>query len=303
MLQEQVRDTFTWIDLTAPTREEIRNLIERFNLDLTVAEDLLEPSPGAYAARGEGYVSLTLHIPMSSHRTVDTPSAEIDMLIGEHWLITAHHEPIPAFEEVKKIFEVAGTHVHEKEMHAVDCASLLLQRTYRALHDELTFLKGRISKAEQNIFSGKERSMVSELSHIGRALLAFKQELYPHKDTLIETEVHLESVLNKKSAAIFSRTRDRYTSVWSELLALEDILRELRETNTALLYTKQNEIMKNLTIMAFVTFPLSLIAAIFGMNTQHTPILGRAADFWIIFSAMALLTLIFFIFFKIKKWL
>ena len=61
--------------------------------------------------------------------------------------------------------------------------------------------------------------------------------------------------------------------------------------------------MKILTIMAFVTFPLSLIASIFGMNTSTLPVVGYEYDFWVIIGGMFMFTVIFFAFFKYKKWL
>ena len=67
--------------------------------------------------------------------------------------------------------------------------------------------------------------------------------------------------------------------------------------------TKQNEVMKGLAIMAFVTFPLSLIATIFGMNTHYLPIVGMRGDFWVIIGAMLFLTACFFWYFKRKRWL
>ena len=47
---------------------------------------------------------------------------------------------------------------------------------------------------------------------------------------------------------------------------------------------------------------LLLIAALFGMNTKDTPILGIPGDFWIIVGAMVLLMLIFFSYFKARNW-
>jgi len=41
---------------------------------------------------------------------------------------------------------------------------------------------------------------------------------------------------------------------------------------------------------------------VFGMNTEHTPIVGSPNGFWIITGAMVVLTAVFFIYFKIKKW-
>jgi len=61
--------------------------------------------------------------------------------------------------------------------------------------------------------------------------------------------------------------------------------------------------MKTLTIMAFVTFPLTLISSVFGMNTTYLPIVGVHGDFWIILGFMCTLAIVFFSYFKYKKWL
>ena len=78
---------------------------------------------------------------------------------------------------------------------------------------------------------------------------------------------------------------------------------ELRETNNSLLATKQNEIMKVITIMAFSTFPLALIADIFGMGAVATPLLGHPFDFWIILGFMGIVGLAFLAYFHRRGWL
>src|SRR5690606_15047408 len=67
---------------------------------------------------------------------------------------------------------------------------------------------------------------------------------------------------------------------------LSEIIAELRDTNNSLVTTNQNETMKILTVMVIITLPLSLIAAIFGMNSKNMPIIGSPHDFWIIIAVM-----------------
>jgi Mg2+ and Co2+ transporter CorA len=61
--------------------------------------------------------------------------------------------------------------------------------------------------------------------------------------------------------------------------------------------------MKILTIMAFLTFPLSLFSSLFGMNTTATPIIGNPHDFWIIVSIMMLAIITIVSYFRHKGWL
>ena len=81
------------------------------------------------------------------------------------------------------------------------------------------------------------------------------------------------------------------------------MLDELRETNNSILTTKQNEIMKTLTILAFIVVPLATLSQIFGMNVTHTPLVGLPYDFWIIIGIMLGLALAMFGYFKYKKWI
>jgi magnesium transporter len=81
------------------------------------------------------------------------------------------------------------------------------------------------------------------------------------------------------------------------------LLHEVRETNNSLLTTKQNEVIKVLTMSSLIIFPLTFFAALFSMNTKFNPIIGHPFDFWILFSVMTFFTLCMLGMFKYKKWL
>jgi magnesium transporter len=94
-----------------------------------------------------------------------------------------------------------------------------------------------------------------------------------------------------------------YYRVWNRIETLGAVLTELRQTNDSLLTTKQNEIVKTFTILAFMTLPISMVASVFGMNTENTPIVGDQHDFWLIVILMAALAAFFFGYFRHRHWL
>jgi len=61
--------------------------------------------------------------------------------------------------------------------------------------------------------------------------------------------------------------------------------------------------MKILTMFAVIVFPLTLLAAIWGMNTRYLPIVGARHDFWIVVGIMLVGTIFMLAIFKAKKWL
>ncbi len=76
---------------------------------------------------------------------------------------------------------------------------------------------------------------------------------------------------------------------------------ELRATNDSLLSASVNEVMKTLTLIAFLTSPLTVLAGFFGMNVT-TPFEGTPEGFWFIISLGVLISLSMYLYFRFKRW-
>src|SRR3989344_5329451 len=145
--------------------------------------------------------------------------------------------------------------------------------------------------------------MVIKFSELSRTLLLFKQALAMHYTTLESFEHAAGRFFGSTFSYQVRSVIGLYQRIQADIAGNLDTLSELRETNNSLLSAKQNEIMKTLTMMALTTFPLTLIAAIFGMDTVHTPILGSPFDFWVVLGMMLTVIGILFAFFKHRGWL
>jgi len=176
-----------------------------------------------------------------------------------------------------------------------------LMRFYQRVEDQVNETEDMLEDIEEAIFEGKEKDMVVALSFVGRDILNLRQALEPHKDIL--KSIKQEFSFSGSEKEILQSIDNLYYKIMRKVYELKASLQELRETNNSLLSTKQNEVMKIFTILAFVTFPLSLVASLFGMNTKHIPIVGMPYDFWIVIALMSLATIFMFAYFKHKKWL
>jgi magnesium transporter len=87
------------------------------------------------------------------------------------------------------------------------------------------------------------------------------------------------------------------------LQSLKDNINALHEANSTLVEYRVNEILKVLTIFSVIVFPLTLIAALFGMNTQFIPLIGSPYDFWKIIGIMAGGAMTMLGIFKWKRWI
>ncbi len=305
MLTRYKHNNVTWIDLESPTNEEVRKIMEEYEIHPHVAEELLLPSVKPHIEFwGNSVIYLILHFPAFKHTHTSQKNQEVDFIIGKNFLITTRYDTIDPIHKFAKLFEVDSIlDKNNTDKHAGHVFYYMIKKLYHAIEHELEYIGDSLREIEQKVFEEREREMVFDLSKISRELLDFKQTLSAHREILetfeaISKKFFEEQYMNKSKKII-----NEYFRIQNSVAAKMDLLRELRATNNSLLTTKQNETIKVLTIMAFVTFPLSLFASIFGMNTKTLPLTGFYGDFWVILGIMLLAAVFFFIFFKYKKWL
>lgn len=304
MIKRHTYKKLTWIDLFQPTQEEVRELMEEFDIHPSVANDLLSPTFKPTVDLHENFIYLILHFPAFRHTHSSEQNQEMDFILGKDFIITSRYDVIDPIHKFSKEFDVNS--ILDKDLISGDASDiffLIVKKLYRSISHELEYIEDALEKVEERIFRGDEKKMVIELSKVGRDLLNLTQSTNTHKDTLDSLEVAGVEFFSDQFTEKITVITNEYKKIRHEIDVNKESLKELRYTNDSLLTTKQNETMTVLTIMAFVTFPLSLIASIFGMNTVNMPIIGGENDFFIVLSIMLVLTTVMFLVFKNKKWL
>jgi magnesium transporter len=293
-----------WVDVESPTNEELRGLMEEYNVDALVAEELLLPTLKPKVDLYKDYIYLILHFPAIKHTFSTSPNQEVDFIIGKKFIITTRYDTIDPLHKFSKVFEVNSV-IDKSDIgdHAGMIFFYMIRKLYKALMHELEHIRSEMSSTEDKMFKGREVEVVQDLSEINRQLLNFQKATSFHKEVLASFEVAGKKFFGEDFSYHLHSISGEFFRIHNAIEAEREYLKELRETNNSLVSTKQNEVMKFLTIMAFITFPLSLIAAIFGMNTEYLPIVGLENDFWIVMGIIGVAVIGMIGFFKYKKWM
>jgi magnesium transporter len=290
-----------WIDLEAPTAEEVRSVAEEFSLHPLVADELLTPTLRPKVDVYKEFIYLILHFPVLKNKKIDQ---EIDFVIGSNFIITTRYGAVDPLNAFAKVFtpesfvssEAMGRHAGFVFFH-------MMRKLYRSLAADLGAIEERLRQVEENIFAGREREMVHDISRLSTLLLDFRQSTISHREVLASFETAGKAFFGESFAYYLQDITGEYYKMYNALTSNREFLAELRETNNSLLTTKQNEVMKTLTIMAFIILPTTILASIFGMNAEHMPIIGSPHDFWILVGLMVALVIAVLSFFKYRRWL
>lgn len=293
----------TWVDMESPTNDEVRQIMEEFDIHPIAADELLGPSLRPKVDHYENFIYLILHFPAIRH-THESRSQEVDFIIGKQFLITVRYEMLDPLHKFSKVFEVNSI-LDRSEIgeHAGFLFFYMIRKIYSSLGHELSIIGDTLTSVEERIFRGEERAMVAELSVIHRDLLEFHRALRMHRGVLQSFSIASNSFFGEKFVHYNENIVGEFLKVEEMLQDQKEILNDLRSTNDSLLTTKTNEIMKVLTATTFLMLPANLIGALFGMNTHDTPIIGAHYDFWIVSGIMFGVAFTTFVYFKFKKWI
>jgi magnesium transporter len=304
MVTRHTRGKITWVDLESPSHEELSNVMREFNIDERIEEEIIAPTPYPLVLAFPKYRYLILHFP-TTEAAGGTRTQEVDFIVGKNFIITARYEIIETLHNLHRVFEAEELlglpHAAER---MDDLLERLMRRMYGAIREEMEHAARTLDRIESDMFSGKERATVHAISDIGRVLLRFQTTLARHEEPL---GVFLSGLATP--AFLGTRFTEHAAHIEGERDHVADLVRsyraaasELRATNDSLLNASQNEIMKLLTMVAFIVTPFTVVATLFGMNVE-TPLEGNPNQFLIILILGATGSLVCYLFFRFKKWL
>jgi magnesium transporter len=145
--------------------------------------------------------------------------------------------------------------------------------------------------------------MVFQISKVSRDLIDFRRATSLHKEVLESMEIATVKFFGEDFRFYIRSLIGDYYRVENAIKNDMEFMNELRDTNNALLSTKQNQVMQALTVIAFIALPLTVITSLFQIDTKARPIVGMANDFWIIAGILAAVGLALYLYFKKRGWL
>jgi len=293
-----------WVDLEQPSEEEIRDIVQEFSVSKQFEKEMLSPTPFPMVAAEGDTVLLVLHFPAPGSADGNTGNQEVDFIVGKHFILTVRYEVIAPLYHLKKLLE-AQKLIGGKDSITTDVMlEILFAHLYTSVRDHIEHVVDNLARVEQEMFDGRERSTIRNISNISREFLHVEAMLANQEESLGR---FLKALAGSGSfGPAFGERTERIlaerTQVARFIMTHRAIAAELRETNNALLSARQNEVIKILTVVSFIFLPLALIAKIFAMKIKVMPFVDDPNGFWIILGFMFVVAGLLTLFVVRKRW-
>ena len=295
----------TWVNVVSPALETAQELAERFGWHPLDVEDIVSKRqrPKIDDYEDEGYLFAVLHFPVYDKTIQRLNAAELDVFIGNDYLVTIpNRELLP----VTRLFgRCESDEAFREQLFAKGSGRLL----YEVLDDLFDYcfpildkIGHKLDSVEDDMFEGHAEDVVRDISNVKQEIISYRKVIKPERSTLRVLERRLDRFQPEELEHYFDDLNDAAERIWDQLDNYKEVVEGLESTNESVISHRQNDVLRLLTIISVTMLPLTLITSIFGMNVLF-PGEGTQAAFWVVVGALVVTLTSMVAFFRWKRWI
>lgn len=296
----------TWVYIEKPAAPEVEYLAQHFHFHPLNLDDVVSRVQRPKIDGYDDHLFIVLHFPVFNKENRVTTPSEVDIFIGENYLVTVHKSG--DLKPLAKFFKECQIDEETRQNYMSRSSSYLLyhmlDRLVNYCFPILNRIMDNIDKVEDLIFARAVPETVREISLLRRDLISFRRVIHPQV-SVVEALEHEEYPFFKEEQEVyFGDIADHIRKIWDGLEDCKEVVDGLVETSNWLTSHRIQEIMRVLTIVMAIMAPATLIASIYGMNVplpggQGGNLLPLAVVLFIMLGiAVAML-----FFFRRRRWL
>jgi magnesium transporter len=312
-------DHYLWLDLTSPSAEELRLIAEEFSLHPLAVEDAAEHSQRPKIEQYDGFYLMVVFAITAGAEDGTSADAEghltgtkvrlheIDLFIGERYLITVHDEPVPLFESL------AGRWRQNRRVLDEGIGVLvytLLDAVVDAYFPILDGIVDRIEALEETLFTDAENGGrpadprdVHDLFQVKKDLLQMRRVVAPERDAMLVLTRQEARLFDRRISIYFQDVYDHIVHLTDTIDVYQDLLTNALDSYLAIVSNNLNQVMKTLTALTVILMVPTLIAGVYGMNFEQMPELRWTYGYPLALGMMGLAGAGLFVYFRRKGWI
>ena len=301
---------FLWVDLERPTPEETRIVLEDvFHFHPLSIEDCVGVSPSPkveeYTPKEEDlfspYLFMVIHAVDYSRKDGVFATSELNFFLGKSFLVTYHDVPLKSIVLTEDRCTRGTNRVTARAPDRVAHTILdALVENYKPALEELSL---EIVELETQALQRHSRETLNRILQIKKEVVHLRQIIGPQRE-----------VLARFARGEFKLIRPHlvpyYRNVYDGLFHISELSQNYMDALTGILQVYLNmssnqtgEVIKLLTMVTFITMPMTLVGTWYGMNfTEQMPELHWRYGYLMAIGVTAASTVATYWYFKRRGW-
>ncbi len=295
------KDTFYWVDLVDPSKEDLAKIGEELNLNNFALEDAFKGSQRPKLEHYDSHLFINAYGSHFDHDSLELHTQEIAIFVTSNGLITVRDDNEFNIDALIKRWDEAG------ELASNGVAFLLwalLDQIVDGYFEVIQELDQEMEELEDLLFSPERKDTV-----IQRKSYALRKALVVLRRIAVPMREVLNPIIKRDTQVIGNTMFQYYQDIYDHVMraadwtdSLRDLVTTLLETNLTIQGNRMNLIMKKVTSWAAI---IAVPTAITGFYGQNVPYPGFAQEwgFWFSSATTLVVSGILYYSFKKRDWL
>jgi len=285
-----------WVDVVDGDEATLNALADEFRLHPLLVEDAMHqqrrPKLDAFAD-GVFVAWLT-----PEHLEGDgIIVSELDVFLGANYLITIHSG---TYEQITRVIADVDRSLNlgpDWILHAI------IDRLVDSVLPLADSLGDELDEIEDSLLRASRSEDLKRLYSVRRRLVALHRIVAPERD-LLRGLARERGVVSEEAYRYFQDVGDHLARVEDSIETHRDVAAAAMDIYLSSQSNRMNEIMKQLTVVATIFMPLTLISGIYGMNVVRGmwPPVSDVWSFWGVMGSMAVIAVAMSLYFRRKNW-
>jgi magnesium transporter len=293
----------TWMNIVHPSQEDIEHLRRYYPFHPLDLEDCLSDIERPKVDEYDNYLFIVMHFPTYDADARISRISEVDVFIGQGYLITLHHGDLrPLVQMFDACQKDERARIRLMGKGAGQLLYAILDRMVDYQMRILAKVAERIKEIEDKIFIDNMHYIVEEISVIRRDVIALRRIIKPQIAVISNLERKDRPFIREGMEVYFGDIVDGFSRAWDELEDHREVIESLSATSESITSYRINETMRTLTVISVLLLPLSLLAGIYGMNVS-LPFENNPYAFLGIIGVMVVIVIGLLAFFRSRRWI
>ena len=252
------RDEFFWLDVVGD--EHLDELAEIFHLHPLAVEDMREPGQRPKLDEYEDYILLVFYGATTTDDRLDL--IEVECVISGQYVITHSDASCAELDQLHKYFSQRDARDEQFVLYRI------LDGLTDSFFPVLASIDDEIDDLENDVIEQPTDEQLQRIFRLKRDLVAMRKVITPQRDIFARAADQIIDLRGLEPS-----TRDYFRDVYDHLIRISDLIDSYRDLLTGAMdvylstvSNRLNAIMKQLTIIATVFLPLTVVTGFFGQN-------------------------------------
>ncbi|GGC37382.1 magnesium transport protein CorA [Parapedobacter defluvii] len=297
LLATKDRNGFDWVDLSAPSDEEIREVAAKYTLHEASIKDCMQPDHLPKYEVFDNYTFVIFRVlaanPPHEADTIQELTNKISIFFNADYLITIHRAEGNLIDLVKT-----------KRIDTGKCDNTLYLLNSLIRESILTFEKPGFKLSESLDYYEERVFLRQRTSPILRGLYFVKRKIDVIRRVMLLSYEIVDNIDSPEKSDVYTRDlRDLYVRTQTFFDNLSENTAQLLSMYFSIASQRTNEIMRVLTIFSVFFMPLTFVVGVYGMNFRHMPELDWYYGYPAVMVLMVGISIGIYFWFKRKGWL